>query len=85
MVRDTRLVGALQVLFVGEGLAIVDGLNNDAPIGTVLAFVSGASGYVICDCQLCLLLRTPAAAIAKLPAMRARVASQESSMHRAGC
>lgn len=76
---------ALQVLFVGEGLAIVDGLNNDAPIGTVLAFVSGASGYMICDRQLCLLLRSPAAAIAKSPAMRARIALQESSMICAGC
>lgn len=34
----------LQVLFTGEGLAIVEGLNNDAPIGTQLTFSQGASG-----------------------------------------
>lgn len=35
---------ALQVLMVRDGMAIVEGLKNDAPIGTELAFVSGASG-----------------------------------------
>ena len=34
----------MQVLFAGEGLAIIDGVNNDAPIGTSLAFDSGAEG-----------------------------------------
>ena len=29
---------------VRDGMAIVEGLKNDAPIGTELAFVSGASG-----------------------------------------
>lgn len=36
-----------KVLFIGEGLAIVDGLNNDAPVGTMLAFVSGATGVLM--------------------------------------
>jgi len=36
--------GSMQVLFVGVGLAIIDGLNNDAPIGTTLSFVSSATG-----------------------------------------
>lgn len=36
---------SLQVLFSGEGLAIVEGLNNDAPTGTLLNFGSGPSGY----------------------------------------
>ena len=34
-----------QVLFVGDGLAIVEGLENDAPIGTLISFVSGATGW----------------------------------------
>ncbi len=34
----------LQVLYTGEGLAIIEGLNDDAPIGTILTFVSGATG-----------------------------------------
>ena len=34
----------LQVLFSSDCLAIVEGLNNDAPIGTELRFVSGAAG-----------------------------------------
>ena len=34
----------LQVLFVHEGLAIVSGLNPDAPLGTKLTFVTGAIG-----------------------------------------
>ena len=34
----------MQVLMVRDGLAIVEGLKNDAPIGTELSFVSGASG-----------------------------------------
>jgi len=33
-----------QVLYTGQGIAIVEGLNNDAPIGTKLTFVSGAAG-----------------------------------------
>ena len=36
----------VQVLMVRDGMAIVEGLKNDAPIGTELAFVSGASGCV---------------------------------------
>lgn len=35
-----------QVLFSEDGLAILEGLNNDAPVGASLRFVSGASGYV---------------------------------------
>ena len=33
-----------QVLWHADGLAIISGLNSDAPLGTKLAFVSGASG-----------------------------------------
>lgn len=33
-----------QVLWSRDGLAIVSGLNADAPLGTKLAFASGASG-----------------------------------------
>jgi F-type H+-transporting ATPase subunit alpha len=33
------------VLYAGDGLAIVLGLDNDAPVGTVLSFVGGARGY----------------------------------------
>ena len=40
-----RTCPVLQVLYTGEGLAIIDGLNDDAPIGTILSFVSGATGY----------------------------------------
>ncbi len=36
-----------QVLFVEEGLAIIEGLNNDAPVGCALAFVSGAAGALL--------------------------------------
>ncbi len=36
----------MQLLFVGDGLAIVEGLENDAPIGTLISFVSGATGWV---------------------------------------
>ncbi len=32
------------VLYAGDGLAIVRGLDNDAPVGTVLSFVGGARG-----------------------------------------
>lgn len=35
-----------QVLFSDDGLAILEGLNNDAPVGASLRFVSGASGWV---------------------------------------
>ena len=35
-----------QVLFSEDGLAILEGLNNDAPVGASLRFVSGASGWV---------------------------------------
>jgi len=33
-----------QVLFSDDGLAILEGLNNDAPVGASLRFVSEASG-----------------------------------------
>jgi hypothetical protein len=36
-----------QVLWHGDGLAIVSGLNSDAPLGTQLAFVGGASGCAL--------------------------------------
>ncbi|KAK9865780.1 hypothetical protein WJX84_004451 [Apatococcus fuscideae] len=36
-----------KVLMVRDGMAIVEGLKNDAPIGTELAFVSGASGVLL--------------------------------------
>ena len=37
----------LQVLFVDDGLAIIEGLNNDAPVGCALSFVSGAAGALL--------------------------------------
>lgn len=36
-----------QVLFSGDGLAIIDGLNNDAPIGTLLDFGNMRSGVLV--------------------------------------
>ncbi|KAK9829697.1 hypothetical protein WJX72_007407 [[Myrmecia] bisecta] len=36
-----------KVLFCSDSLAIVDGLNNDAPVGTMLSFVGGASGALL--------------------------------------
>ncbi|KAA6423081.1 MAG: F0F1 ATP synthase subunit alpha [Trebouxia sp. A1-2] len=36
-----------QVLFSDDGLAILEGLNNDAPVGASLRFVSGASGVLL--------------------------------------
>ena len=36
-----------RVLLASEGLAIIDGLNNDAPTGTTLQFVSGARGVLL--------------------------------------
>ena len=33
-----------QVMYSEHGLAILEGLNNDAPVGASLRFVSGASG-----------------------------------------
>ena len=36
----------MQVLYAGDSLAILEGLNNDAPVGASLRFVSGASGSV---------------------------------------
>jgi hypothetical protein len=35
---------ALQVLYAQDDIAIISGLNADAPLGTKLAFVSGATG-----------------------------------------
>lgn len=37
---------SLQVLFVDHSIAIVEGLNNDAEVGTALAFTGGKKG---CD------------------------------------
>jgi hypothetical protein len=34
------------VLYSKDNVAIVEGLNNDADVGTVLAFSSGARGWV---------------------------------------
>lgn len=36
-----------KVLFSDDGLAILEGLNNDAPVGASLRFVSGASGVLL--------------------------------------
>lgn len=36
----------VQVLHSADSLAILEGLNNDAPVGASLRFVSGASGSV---------------------------------------
>lgn len=36
-----------QVLLVGDGFAVIQGLNNDAPVGCSLKFVSGASGVLL--------------------------------------
>lgn len=40
-------MGSVQVLFVEQGLAIIEGLNNDAPVGCALAFVSGGTGALL--------------------------------------
>jgi len=37
----------LQVLLTGDGFAVIEGLNNDAPIGCSLKFVSGSSGVLL--------------------------------------
>lgn len=37
----------MQVLLVGDGFAVIQGLNNDAPVGCSLKFVSGASGVLL--------------------------------------
>lgn len=36
---------ACQVLYCKENMAIISGLNSDAPIGTKLSFVTGGTGY----------------------------------------
>ena len=36
-----------QVLLTGDGFAVIEGLNNDAPIGCSLKFVSGSSGVLL--------------------------------------
>jgi hypothetical protein len=38
---------SLQVLFVKDSLAIISGLNADAPLGTKLTFVTGGIGCVV--------------------------------------
>ena len=45
-VYQMHICFAGQVLFSDDGLAILEGLNNDAPVGASLRFVSGASGWV---------------------------------------
>ncbi len=35
-----------KVLYCADSLAIVEGLVNDAPVGTELVFANGAKGYV---------------------------------------
>lgn len=35
----------MQVLYMQDDIAIVEGLNNDADVGTSLNFSSGAKGY----------------------------------------
>ena len=35
------------MLLVGDGFAVIEGLNNDAPVGCSLQFVSGASGVLL--------------------------------------
>ncbi len=37
----------LQVLYCKENLAIISGLNSDAPIGTKLTFVTGGTGVLL--------------------------------------
>ncbi len=37
----------MQVLLTGDGFAVIEGLNNDAPIGCSLKFVSGSSGVLL--------------------------------------
>ncbi len=32
---------------MGDGFAVIEGLNNDAPVGCSLQFVSGASGVLL--------------------------------------
>lgn len=49
--RILRHSGAwvLQVLFVGEGMAIVRGSSKDAPVGTMIRFENGGSGCAACS------------------------------------
>lgn len=42
-----RYLCIVQVLLVGDGFAVIQGLNNDAPVGCSLKFVSGASGVLL--------------------------------------
>ena len=37
----------MQVLLVGDGFAVIEGLNNDAPVGCSLKFVGGAAGVLL--------------------------------------
>ena len=39
-----RALPCPQVLYSKESIAIVEGLNNDAGVGTALSFSSGAKG-----------------------------------------
>lgn len=41
------LFDVVQVLLTGDGFAVIEGLNNDAPIGCSLKFVSGSSGVLL--------------------------------------
>lgn len=45
--RIVIALNPLQVLLVGDGFAVIEGLNNDAPVGCSLKFVSGASGVLL--------------------------------------
>lgn len=38
-----------QVLYAKDNVAIIEGLNNDADVGTCLAFASGARGWAGVD------------------------------------
>ena len=40
------------MLYSKGWLAIVEGINNDAPVGTKLSFVSGATGFVLLPPEL---------------------------------
>ena len=42
--QSLRAFALWQVLYADQGLAILEGLNNDAPVGATLRFVSGALG-----------------------------------------
>jgi hypothetical protein len=50
------LAVSLQVLGQQQGVALVEGLNDSAPVGAHVNFSNGAKGYVDDVCECCELL-----------------------------